>query len=87
MSTRPQFSPEAIANVASNLMQIPANLVSHLTFTGACRQARLLLIAAERVAAEPLSEVSEPNARVERVATKRAAYPPDICPPAVMEQD
>ena len=28
-----QFTPEAIANVASNLLQIPVNLVNHLNFT------------------------------------------------------
>jgi len=89
MSTRPQFSPDAqvIALLASNLLQIPVNLVNRLSFTGACKQARSLLVVAEKVAAEPLSEVPEPNARAERAAPKRAAYPPDICPPAVMSQD
>lgn len=82
-----QFTPEAIANVASNLLQIPVNLVNHLSFTGACRQARLLLIAAESVAAEPLSEAPEPRTRAEQPPPRRAAYPSDICPVAKIEAE
>jgi hypothetical protein len=90
MSTHLKFSNEAqaIAICASNLLNIPANLVARLTFTGACKQALLLLQTAEKVVAEhiPLEVPAEPDNQRAPIY-KSPARIPDICPVAVIEKD
>jgi hypothetical protein len=77
-----------VASVAASLMLIPANLVARVTFTSCCKQAVTLLRIAQLILDQPAAGVPEPLARrASEPVVKKAAYPPDICPPAVMSQD